>query len=83
MSGTPGYFVRVTWNLRNGNRYQEDTLGTDKLAATEQLAADMVRPGYIAQVILTEDHMKLIPLHAIDTVDVELVEGEPKFPWHR
>lgn len=71
----------MTWNLRGGDKYQEDTVGADKLEAVEMLAAEMSRPGYVAQVILTEGHTMLVPMHAIDSVDVELVEGEPKFPW--
>lgn len=80
---TPEHFVQVTWNLRNGNSYREDTAGTDVLKAYELLMADMARPGYVANIVLAEGMVKLVPFHAIDTVSVALVKGKPQFPWHR
>lgn len=75
------YFVQHVFNLHNGNTYRQDTVGVDVLKAYELLTVDMQRPGYVAQIIIDEGHVKLVPLHSIDTIDVVLVEGTPQFPW--
>jgi hypothetical protein len=74
-------FVRITTNTRNGNTYREDTVGKSVADGSERLAAEMGRPGYIHHVLVAGGHIKLIPMHALESIDVTLVEGEPQFPW--